>query len=289
MAHKDPEARKAYDREYQKANRERLNAQKREYRKANREKINAANRKYHKANSERIYAQQREYRKANAEEINAWQREYYKANSEKILAEKSEYRKANRERIKAQGREYHNANRARLNAKNREYYKANRARLNAKNREYYKEYSKANTEKIHAKNASRRARKKECSVPLTETEKTELRSMSRKMQRLNKKKGGVEYHIDHIVPMDYGGVHHPCNLRIMVGKENCSKNNKITPEALDLVPVCYRLYLERVGAEKAEWFRDEIAEAIGLQEANRLIGMERAAPSAKPTLEDLME
>jgi hypothetical protein len=44
-----------------------------------------------------------------------------------------------------------------------------------------------------------------------------------------------------------------------------------------------------VGAEKAEWFRDEIAEAIGLQEANRLIGMERAAPSTKPTLEDLME
>jgi hypothetical protein len=171
----------------------------------------------------------------------------------------------------------------------KKYRKANHERVRAYDRQYSKKYCKANPEKVHAKSASRRARKKQCSVPLTETEKTKLKSMSRKMQRLNKKNDGVQYHIDHIVPMDYGGVHHPCNLRIMVGKENCSKQNKITPEALDLVPVCYKLYLERVGAEKAEWFRDEIAEAIGLQEANRLIGMERAAPSTKPTLEDLME
>jgi hypothetical protein len=224
MPYKDPEARKAYDREYQKANRERKNARQREYNKANREKACAR------------------------------AREYYKVNRERILANQSEYRKANPEKISVK----------------------------------HRKYSKANPEKIHAKTASYRARKKECFVPLTETEKQKERSLSRKMQQLNKK-GGVEYHIDHIVPMDYGGVHHPCNLRIMEGSENISKSNKITPEALDLVPVCYRLYLERVGAEKAEWFRDEIAEAIGLQEANRLIGMERAAPSTKPTLEDLME
>jgi hypothetical protein len=240
MPYKDPEASKAYQREWRKANRERILAQQSEYRKANRK---------------RILARQSEWRKANAEKIAARQSERYKANRERILAQQSEYRKANRKRILAR----------------------------------HREYQRANPEKIHAKNASRRARKKECSVPLTEVEKTKLISMSRKMKRLNKKKGGVEYNIDHILPLDYGGVHHPCNLRIMEGSENLSKSNKITPEALDLVPVCYRLYLERVGAEKAEWFRDEIAEAIGLDEANRIIGMERAAPSTKPTLEDLME
>jgi hypothetical protein len=230
----------------------------------------AYKKKWYKANTEKIIAQQREYRKANAERISAQNREWYKANRERINARVREYQKSNREKVLARLREWRKANRERINAQKRKYHKAN-------------------PEKTHASAAYRRARKKECSVPLTETEKTKLRSMSRNMQRLNKKKGGVEYHIDHIVPMDYGGVHHPCNLQIMEGSENCSKNNKITPEALDLVPVCYKLYLERVGAEKAEWFRDEIAEAIGLQEANRLIGMERAAPSTKPTLEDLME
>jgi len=215
----------------------------------------------------------------------AYQREYGKANRERRNAQHREYRKANRERIIAQKREQYKANRERISAQRREHYKANAERIKAEKREYYK----ANREKRHANSASYRARKKECSVPLTETEKIKMRSLSRKMQRLNKKKGGVEYHIDHIVPMDYGGIHHPCNLRIVESSENCSKTNKITPEALDLVPVCYRLYLERVGAEKAEWFRDEIAEAIGLDEANRLIGMERAAPSTKATLEDLME
>jgi hypothetical protein len=245
MPHKDPEARKAYEREWRKANAESIKDYGREYRKANREKECSRVSEYRKANREKIGAQNREYRKANREKECARVSEWYKANRERALTQKSEY------------------------------YKANRERINARHREY----RKANPEKIHARNASHRARKKECSVPLTEMEKQKVQSLSRKIQRLNKK-GGVEYHIDHIVPMDYGGVHHPCNLRIMVGKENLSKTNKITPEALDLVPVCYRLYLERVGLEKAKWFRDEIAEAIGLDEANRLIGV---------ALEDLME
>jgi hypothetical protein len=240
MVYKDIEARRAYDRKYRKANREKINARLREWRKVNAERQSARQKEYYKANAERLCAQQKEHRKINAERLSARQKEYRKINGEKV------------------------------NARQREYHKAN-------------------PEISHRSCSNYRARKKKCSVPLTETEKTKLRSLSRKMQRLNKKKGGVEYHIDHIVPMDYGGVHHPCNLRIMEGSENLSKSNKITPEALDLVPVCYRLYLERVGAEKAEWFRDEIAEAIGLDEANRLIGMERAAPSTKPTLEDLME
>jgi hypothetical protein len=255
MPHKDPEARKAYQREYDKANRERILARQKEYRKANRERLSAQEKEYRKANPEKISARHREYRKANRERLSAQYRKYYKANRERLNAQKREYCKANAEKIKAQQREY----------------------------------CKANREKRHANSASYRARKKECSVPLTETEKIKMRSLSRKMQRLNKKNDGVQYHIDHILPLDYGGVHHPCNLRIMEKSENISKSNKITPEALDLVPVCYKLYLERVGAEKAEWFRDEISEAIGLDEANRLIGMERAAPSTKPTLEDLME
>jgi hypothetical protein len=225
---------------------------------------------------EKKKAYDREYRKANREKRRACDREYRKANRERRNAQNREYRKANRERILAQKREYRKANRERIIAQKKEHYKANRKRI----RTQQSEYRKANPEIVHAYRASRRARKKECSVPLAETEKTKLRSLSRKMQRLNKKKGGVEYHIDHILPIDYGGVHHPCNLRIMESSENSSKSNKITPEALDLVPVCYRLYLERVGLEKAKWFRDEIAEAIGLDEANRMIGV---------ALEDLME
>jgi hypothetical protein len=245
MPYKDPEAAKANKREYYKANRKRINARHREYRKANRERL-------------------REYRKANAESIKAYEKEYRKANREKILAQKREHY-----------REYRKANHEKILAQKREYYKSNHERIRAQARKY----RKANPDKTHAYCVLYRARKRECSVPLTEAEKTKLRSLSRKMQRLNKK-GGVEYHIDHIIPMDYGGVHHPCNLRIMEGSENLSKSNKITPEALDLVPVCYRLYLERVGLEKAKWFRDEIAEAIGLDEANRMIGV---------ALEDLME
>jgi hypothetical protein len=265
MPHKDPEARKAYNREYRKANRERLNKLNREYRKANVERLSEQRKEYRKANVERLSAQQKEYRKANAERISAQRKEYYEANVERERAYGRAY-----------GKRYYKANSKSRKAYRNSYYKANSEKV----KNLTKRWQKANPEKKHANCASRRARKKECSVPLTQTEKTKLRSMSRKMQRLNKKKGGVEYHIDHILPLDYGGVHHPCNLQILKSSENSSKHNKITPEGLDLVPVCYRLYLERVGLEKAKWFRDQVAEAIGLDEANRLIGV---------ALEDLME
>ena len=75
---------------------------------------------------------------------------------------------------------------------------------------------------------------------------------------------GREYHIDHIIPLAHGGIHHPMNLRILDGTENISKQDKILPEAIALAPEHFRLYSERVSPERAWEFVRQLAARLGL-------------------------
>ena len=48
-------------------------------------------------------------------------------------------------------------------------------------------------------------------------------------------------HVDHIIPLAKGGLHHPRNLRIITAKENIEKRDKI----LGNIPMAlYYLHLE---------------------------------------------
>lgn len=40
-------------------------------------------------------------------------------------------------------------------------------------------------------------------------------------------KPGVEYHVDHIIPLAKGGPHFPWNLQVITKAENLSKGAKI--------------------------------------------------------------
>jgi 5-methylcytosine-specific restriction endonuclease McrA len=38
---------------------------------------------------------------------------------------------------------------------------------------------------------------------------------------------GIQYHVDHIIPICKGGKHHQDNLQILTGTENLKKGTKI--------------------------------------------------------------
>ncbi len=61
MPHKDPEKRRAIDRAYKEANRDKINAYRRLYRQANKEKLAAEYRKYYLANKDRKTEKAREF------------------------------------------------------------------------------------------------------------------------------------------------------------------------------------------------------------------------------------
>jgi hypothetical protein len=97
---------------------------------------------------------------------------------------------------------------------------------------------------------------------------------------------GQEYHIDHIIPLSRGGLHHPTNTRIIEGKDNLLKSNQLLPEAIALAPEHFRLYSERVSPERAWEFVRQLAAGLGLGEDDLDALITGKPLKSKPTLED---
>jgi chromosome segregation ATPase len=263
MPYKDPEKKKAYDKAYREATREERKAQQKTYREANREKKKA----YRKANSEAIREKRKAYRKANREAIKEKNKAYYEANREKIKEMEKAYREANREAIREKKKAYHEANPEKKKAQDKAYRETNR-------------------EKVVIKERRRRAKLANAYVPLNEKEKKYQLDLELARIALQEETGR-KYHLDHILPIAHGGIEHPVNWRLMDGKENVSKNAKILPEAVRLAPIQYRLYLERVGPERARQFVLDLAKGLGVEVNVDKLG--KITRKKKLTLEDLFE
>lgn len=109
--------------------------------------------------------------------------------------------------------------------RNRDFYARNRDDFAERNRAYYLE----NTDAFIAREAERRARLVKATPKwLTKAHRdwmTALYAVARHRTRAE----GVEYHVDHIVPLqgrNVCGLHVPWNLRVMLGADNLSKSNK---------------------------------------------------------------
>jgi hypothetical protein len=127
-------------------------------------------------------------------------------------------------------------------------------------------------------------------VYFTAEERQTVLSLERTRKQLQKETGRI-YHIDHILPIVHGGIHHPINLRILDGIENSSKSDKLLPEAIVLAPEHFRLYSERISPERAWKFVRQLAEGLGISEEELDCLIEGTVPQiqeSKSTLEDFM-
>ena len=122
-----------------------------------------------------------------------------------------EYRQKNKDYIKKQKSEYYYSNHEVRKAKIREWARNNKAH------KYSLEVARR-TKKIKA-------------TPnwLSEEHKEEIRLLY-KVREFLSEYDGVEYHVDHIIPLRGNGVsglHVPWNLQIITAKENIKKSNKL--------------------------------------------------------------
>ena len=122
---------------------------------------------------------------------------------------------------------------------------------------------------------------------MTAKEKEKLLLLERTRRELQRETGRV-YHIDHILPLSHGGLHHPINLRILESIENLSKQDKLLPEAIALAPEHFRLYSERVSPQRAWEFVRQLAEGLGLSEDDLDALITGRPLKGNPTLEDFL-
>jgi 5-methylcytosine-specific restriction endonuclease McrA len=63
---------------------------------------------------------------------------------------------------------------------------------------------------------------------LNQQEKAQIQNIYEERDRRNQAAGFIMYHVDHIIPLAKGGLHHPENLQLVTASENVRKGSKIS-------------------------------------------------------------
>ena len=93
-----------------------------------------------------------------------------------------------------------------------------------------KEYYQSNKEVFFSDNAKRRAKARKATPDWLNSEHKAYIKRIYKLSSLMKEITGVEYHVDHIVPLrgeSVCGLHVPWNLQVLRADLNLSKSNKL--------------------------------------------------------------
>jgi hypothetical protein len=194
MPHKDPERKKLYMKEYFKRQKELGKVRP----KRDRKEYNAI---YYEANKDKLKKDTLTYYYDNKEKI---------SKSKKTYAAK--YRKEKAEIISAKSKEYAQRNKDKI----RKYQKAYREKNRGLIRYYVRAYQ---------------TKKKHCSpVWLSSSHKWMMKEIYA-LAVLRTELTGVEWHVDHIVPLRgeiVSGLHVPWNLQVLPYIDNIRKGNKFT-------------------------------------------------------------
>lgn len=134
----------------------------------------------------------------------------------------------------------------------------NRERLNANNRRWSKEFDHGKAAMRAHKARRRKLKRGEWEVledgtlvtlidpPKTFDDLNKEQQVYIECERLTKETG-IEYHVDHIMPLSLGGDHVWWNLQILTAEENLSKHNTFRPQD-------QKLYAQRLFYQAEEFF-----------------------------------
>jgi hypothetical protein len=169
-----------------------------------------------KANEEKrkqTYARFLNWESRNPEKYKAYQKEYHK-----------KYREANKEALKKKEKEYQKKRRKENPEKVRESERKYREKNADKERERKAKWridnpSKTKENKIARKNKLRLK-------PENKNQRPVMNVIYKCAQRISKCIG-IEFHVDHIMPLAHNGEHVASNLQILPGKINLRKSAKI--------------------------------------------------------------
>lgn len=175
----------------------------------------------------------REYRKQNPDENKKRCRDWYHKNKDNGYTERQRaYREGRKHLRKEYADHYYVANKEIVNSKSRQNYRENVVRY----RKINKEWRESNRAICNALSMKYHASKLNATPDwLTKEDLTEIEDFYTASQMF-KLYTGVEYHVDHIVPLQgktVCGLHVPWNLQLLPWNENLSKQHLYWPDMPD--------------------------------------------------------
>ena len=144
--------------------------------------------------------------------------QYYLNNREYILREKKASYNKGFKQI------YYQNNKEHILARTKNYYYKNLEQIQLRHRIYSKNNPESPAQ-YNLRNAKRRALK--LNQTPSDADMSEISEFYKESERLTKKTG-VAHHVDHIIPLSKGGLHHQDNLQVLTAEENLKKGSKIT-------------------------------------------------------------
>ena len=154
---------------------------------------------------------------------------YYSKNANALRKYKIDRYAENKITIREQLRVSRLKNIDRYREKGRESSRLWRKKNPTKYKENLQNWIKENPDKyklITAKgNSKRRAAEKNNTPNLTHNQKLIIETIYLQRIRLEKRLG-IQFHVDHVIPISKGGLHIPSNLQVLPAKLNLKKNSK---------------------------------------------------------------
>ena len=197
----------------------------------NKEARKRYNRKYNKEHRDEIRVHSKKYKRENIDEIKEYTKKWYVENLEKIKKQQKEYYIKNREKILKQSKEWWIKNRRKMLIWMKKYGKKHRK----KKREYMRKYRNLNSERYKIYNQIRYSRKKNGGVLTIQTIQRVYEDNIKKYGTLT-----CEYDrkpiqfgqdsLDHKIPLSRSGSNDYENLCVACRKCNREKHNKTDKE-----------------------------------------------------------
>ena len=142
------------------------------------------------------------------------------------------YKERNKQKIDEYHKNYRQENKQKQKTHFAKYY--NKDKKNSVNRVL--KWEKENPEKNNEIIAKRRSQKKHGIISLSKEQRKIMRCFYKQADRLEKR-FGLQFHVDHIIPLSKGGLHIPTNLQVLPARLNLKKNsrNSLKWEELQLI------------------------------------------------------
>lgn len=167
-----------------------------------------------------LWVDKEKFDKKSEQEIKR-KKDWYLKNKQHAIEKTRIWREQNMERKKENARISYINQKEKIKQRSHKWYHSNKERAAERQRNW----SKKNPDKHNDVRSMQRARKRKLTPPMTEEEKSLIEKFYEHASRLTKLLK-IKHHVDHIIPLAKGGLHHPSNLQVIPASVNLRKGIK---------------------------------------------------------------